>query len=87
MQLILELENKDKLQLILDFIKDFKDVKTVKIVNSAVVEKARKPDSLKQRTREEAIQNILRGCEFPSFGDGLVFQKEARKSKPLPFRD
>lgn len=81
MQLLLEIDNPDKLKILTDLLDELQFVRHVKIVDSEQGNKAI------QESREQSLALIMRGCDLPSFGDGLSFQKSVRTDRTLPFRE
>lgn len=83
MQLLLEIENPNKLALLTALLEELRFVNKIQVLD----EKTQFASILPKRTREESLARIMNGCDLKSFGDGLEFQKSIRVDRPLPFRE
>ena len=81
MRIVLELENSSRLHFLLEFLKDLKYVKTIKILETDSKEES----ELSNLSQKDALDIILAGCEMTSFGNPLEFQNQQRSDRQLPF--
>ena len=78
MRILLEIDNPSKLELLQAILKEFEFVRKVEVVVD---------ENSTDKSRAASLARIMKGTNLPSYGDGLAFQKEARKDRKLPFRD
>jgi hypothetical protein len=71
MQLLLEIENPNKLALLTALLEELRFVNKIQVLDK----KTQFASILPKRTREESLARIMKGCDLASFGDGGISKK------------